>query len=61
MDDLAEQLPAGFAADRLGHDSNCLLWFDEAERHEWFGSPVSHEDPVARYVPGLTEKLRFGP
>jgi hypothetical protein len=59
VNDLAEQLPPGFTADGLGNYSDCLLRFDEAERHLSFCSSGSHEEAVAKYVPGLTEKLDF--
>src|SRR3954447_26883546 len=44
MDDLAKELTTGFTPDRLGDYSYGLLGFDEAERHVFFRSPVSHEE-----------------
>src|SRR4051794_26848433 len=59
MHDLAQQLPTGLTTDRLGDYSDGLLGFDEAERHLSSCSSGSHEESVAKYVPDLTEKLRF--
>src|SRR4051794_16182073 len=59
MHDLAQQLTARFATDRLGYYADGLLGLDEAKRHCLAGSPGSHIEAVARYVPRLTEKLSF--